>query len=173
MTIDPCTTTGLGATRRRTVSWHDPAVAAAAALTMSGIEYLRAIRRGRVAPPPVAGVVLIKLCEVEHGRVVFSCCPDESMLNTAGCVHGGVLCTLLDTVAGCALMSTLPPGKVSMSAEIKVSYLKAVRPDGRQLTAIGTVRKAGSRLGFAEGVVSDASGAVVATASSTLLVADL
>jgi hypothetical protein len=37
----------------------------------------------------------------------------------------------------------------------------------------GTVVKAGSRVGFAEGVVTDASGSVVATATSTLLVFDL
>jgi acyl-coenzyme A thioesterase PaaI-like protein len=35
------------------------------------------------------------------------------------------------------------------------------------------VIKAGSRVGFTEGVVTDASGAIVATASSTLLVFDL
>jgi acyl-coenzyme A thioesterase PaaI-like protein len=41
------------------------------------------------------------------------------------------------------------------------------------LTATGTVVKAGSRIAFTEGVVSAASGAVVATASSTLAVFDL
>ena len=57
--------------------------------------------------------------------------------------------------------------------EIKVSYLKAVRATSGLLTAVGTVVKAGSRVGFTEGVVTDASGAVVATATSTLLVFDL
>ena len=41
------------------------------------------------------------------------------------------------------------------------------------LTATGTVVKSGARVGFAEGVVTDANGALVATASSTLLVFDL
>ncbi|WP_445168301.1 PaaI family thioesterase [Mycolicibacterium sp. Dal123E01] len=63
-------------------------------------------------------------------------------------------------------------GKAYVSAEIKVSYLQAVYPDGRHVTAIGTGRKVGSRLGFAEGVVTGANGAVVATASSTLLGSD-
>jgi acyl-coenzyme A thioesterase PaaI-like protein len=35
------------------------------------------------------------------------------------------------------------------------------------------VVKAGSRVGFAEGAVTDASGAVVATATSTLLIFDV
>ena len=41
------------------------------------------------------------------------------------------------------------------------------------LTATGTVVKSGSRVGFTEGVVTDAGGAVVATATSTLLVFDI
>ena len=42
-----------------------------------------------------------------------------------------------------------------------------------RLTAVGTVVKAGSRVAFTEGVVTDESGAAVATATSTLLVFDL
>jgi uncharacterized protein (TIGR00369 family) len=84
-----------------------------------------------------------------------------------------VLCTLLDTVCGCALQTVLPQGKGYTSVEIKVNYVKAVRNGGGPLTAEGTVVKAGSRVGFTEGVVRDASGAVVATASSTLLVFDI
>jgi len=84
-----------------------------------------------------------------------------------------VVCTLLDSVAGCALHSTLPPGKGYTSVEIKVNYLKAVRAESGPLTATGTVVKAGARVGFTEGVVTDAAGDVVATATSTLLVFDL
>jgi uncharacterized protein (TIGR00369 family) len=74
---------------------------------------------------------------------------------------------------GCALHSTLPQGKGYTSVEIKVNYLKAVRASSGLLTAAGTVVKSGSRVGFTEGVVTDAAGSVVATASSTLLVFDL
>jgi uncharacterized protein (TIGR00369 family) len=69
--------------------------------------------------------------------------------------------------------STLPAGKGYTSIEIKVNYLKAVRIDTGPLTATGTVVKAGSRVGFTEGLVTDASGAILATATSTLLVFDL
>ncbi len=53
-------------------------------------------------------------------------------------------------------------------------FLKRVRHSGPQLFhRTGTVVKAGSRVGFTEGVITDAGGAVVATATSTLLVFDL
>jgi len=82
------------------------------------------------------------------------------------------VCTLLDSVAGSALHSTLPAGKGYTSVEIKVNYLRAVRLSRGLLTATGTVVKAGSWVGFTEGVVTDSSGTAVATASSTLIIFD-
>jgi uncharacterized protein (TIGR00369 family) len=67
----------------------------------------------------------------------------------------------------------LPTGKGYTSVEIKVNYLTSVRSTSGPLTATGTVVKSGSPVGFTEGVVTDASGAVVATAASSLLVFDL
>lgn len=157
----------------RTVTWHDPVRSAEHGLRMAGIDYLRAIRDGAIPPAPIAQLIQMDFVEVEPGRVVFTCTPDESAYNPIGAVHGGLVCTLLDSVAGCALHSTLPAGKGYTSVEIKVSYLKAVRAGSGRLTAVGTVVKAGSRVGFTEGVVTDESGAVVATATSTLLVFDL
>lgn len=172
MTTD--TTPGTwGEPRTRTVTWHDPASAAAQGLALPGLDYLRAMVDGVLPPPPIAGLLQMVLVEAEPGRVVFTCLPDESAYNPIGAVHGGLVCTLLDSVAGCALHSTLPQGRGYTSIEIKVSYLKPVRASSGTLTAVGTVVKAGSRVAFTEGVVTDASGAVVATATSTLLVFDL
>ena len=162
-----------GPERSRTVSWHDPSKPAEMGLQMAGIDYIEAMIAGKIPPPPISRLVQMDIVEAEPGRVVFTCTPDESAYNPIGAVHGGLVCTLLDSVAGCALHSTLPQGKGYTSVEIKVSYLKAIRATSGQLTAVGTVVKAGSRVGFTEGVVTDASGAVVATATSTLLVFDL
>ena len=140
---------------------------------MSGVDYLRAMVNGDLPQPPIAGLMEFDITEVEPGRVVFTCVPDESAYNPIGSIHGGVICTLLDSVTGCAVHSTLPQGKGYTSVEIKVNYLKAVRLSSGLLTATGTLVKAGSRVGFAEGVVTDASGTVVATASSTLLIFDV
>jgi uncharacterized protein (TIGR00369 family) len=162
-----------GEERSRTVTWHDPLVGAGQGLARSGLDYLQAMIDGELPPPPIAGLVQMDLVSAEPGRVVFTCRPDESAYNPIGAVHGGLVCTLLDSVAGCALHTTLPQGRGYTSLEIKVSYLKAVRATSGLLTATGTVVRAGSRVGFTEGVVTDESGAVVATASSTLLVFDL
>jgi uncharacterized protein (TIGR00369 family) len=156
--------------RSRTVTWDDPMVTAAGGLERSGLETLQAIRDGVLPPPPIAALMQFDIQEIEEGRVVFGCALDESVYNPLGVVHGGLVCTLLDTVAGCAVHSTLPQGLGYTSIELKVNYLRAVRADSGRLTAVGTVVKPGRRVAFADGQVLDAAGRLVATASSSLLV---
>jgi len=162
-----------GPQRSRTVTWFEPRPSTTKGLTMAGIDYLQAMVDGDLPQPPIGGLLQFEISNVAPGRVEFTCLPDESAYNPIGAIHGGLVCTLLDSVTGCAVHSTLPQGRGYTSVEIKVNYLKAVRLTSGALTATGTVVKSGSRIGFAEGIVTDASGAVVATASSTLLIFDL
>ncbi len=159
-----------GEPRSRTVTWYDPMVTAAGALERSGLETLQALRDGVLPPPPIVPLVQMDLVAVEEGRVEFSCLVDESVYNPIGVVHGGLVCTLLDTVVGCAVHSTLPRGTGYTSIELKVTYLRAVTAASGPLRAVGTVVKPGRRVAFAEGEVFDAAGRSVATASSSLLV---
>ena len=159
-----------GAPRSRTVTWHDPMITAAGALERSGLQTMEAIRDGVLPPPPIAMLVQMGITAVEEGRVEFTCAVDESVYNPIGVVHGGLVCTLLDTVAGCAVHTTLPAGFGYTSIELKVNYLRAVHATSGPLTAVGTVVKPGRRVAFAEGEVRDASGRTVATATSSLLV---
>jgi uncharacterized protein (TIGR00369 family) len=162
-----------GEPRTKTVQWYDPSIGAAQGLRMAGLDYLSAMLDGVLPPPPISGLMDFGLTEVEPGRAVFTCRPDESAYNPIGVVHGGLVCTLLDSVCACAVHTTLPLGKGYTSIEIKVSYLKAVTARSGLLTATGTVVKAGSRVAFSEGVVADESGTPVATATSTCLVFDV
>jgi uncharacterized protein (TIGR00369 family) len=162
-----------GAPRSRVVTWHDPGPSTARGLTMTGLDYLRAMIDGTLPPPPICQLMRLDIVSAESGRVVFTCEPDESAYNGIGVVHGGLVCTLLDSVAALALLSLLPQGRGCTSVEIKVNYLRAVRLGSGLLTATGTVIKAGYRIAVTEGVVAAASGAVVATAFSTLAVFDL
>jgi uncharacterized protein (TIGR00369 family) len=162
-----------GQQQSRTVTWHDPAPTVERGLSMPGIDYLKAMIARELPPPPMARLMQFDLVDVEPGKVVVTCEPDASMYNPNGAIHGGLVCTVLDSVAGLALLSTLPAGKGYTSIEIKVNYLKPVRLDAGPLSATGTVVKSGARVGFTEGVVTDASGKVVATATSTLLIFDL
>ena len=156
--------------RSRTVTWHDPMVGAAKATEMAGLDYLRAMISGEIPPPPIVALMNMDLVEAEEGRVTFTCEPNESHYNPIGTVHGGFVCTVLDSVAGCAVHSTLAKGLGYTSLEIKVNYLRAVTAASGVLTAVGIVTKPGSRVAFTDATIHDAQGRLVATASSTLLV---
>jgi uncharacterized protein (TIGR00369 family) len=170
---DTASTAAWGAEQSRLVSWRDPITTQAATASISGLAYWRAVADGHLPPPPIAELIQMRVVDVEDGRVTFAWTPDASMYNGLGVVHGGAVCTLLDTATGCALHTTLSEGIGYTSVEIKVNYLKAVTVASGPLTTVGTVVKAGSRIGFTEATVTDASGRLVATATSTLLVFDL
>ena len=156
--------------RQRTVTWQDPHLGAAQIPEMSGLDYVRAMIDGRVPAPPIAELMRMTISEAEVARVTFRCWPDESHYNPIGAVHGGLVCTLLDSAVGCAVQTTLPRGQGYTSVEIKVNYLRPVHAQLGEITCVGTVTKPGSRIAFAEGAVTDADGKLLATASSTLLV---
>ena len=156
--------------RSRTVTWEDPLVGAALAKTMSGLEYMQGLLDGSIPEPPIVNLMNMRPVAVEVGKVTFTCDPDESHYNPIGTVHGGLVCTLLDSVLGCAVQTTLPKGQGYTSLEIKISYLRPVMADTGQLTAVGIATKPGSRAAFADGTVHDSNGKLIATASSTLLV---
>ncbi|WP_169582745.1 MULTISPECIES: PaaI family thioesterase [Microbacterium] len=158
------------APRSRTVEWEDPAPPLAASRAMDGLTYLRALIAGELPPPPIARLLDFTLVSAEPGEAVFECEPREFHYNVLGVVHGGVACTLLDTVVGCAAHTTLPAGVGYTSIDLTVSYLRPILSTTGMLRARGRVVKGGSRVIFAEGVLEDASGTALATATSSLLV---
>jgi uncharacterized protein (TIGR00369 family) len=159
-----------GAPRSKTIEWHDPLVTAAAGAELSGIDFLRALRDGELPPPPIAVLFGFHPVEIESGRVVFECTPEESVYNPIGVVHGGLVCTLADTVAACAVHSTLPVGTVYTSIDLNVSYLRAVTKDSGTLRATGIVTKPGRRVSFCQAEIVDGHDKVVATATSSCLI---
>lgn len=160
-------------TRERSFTWSDPHETAAASRTMAGLDLMRALHDGSVPPPPVIDLVGISVTEVDEGRVVMSLTPAEYHYNPIGTMHGGILATLLDSVMGCAVHTTLPKGRGYTSLEIKVNYVRAVTNASGELSAEGKIVHAGNRSAVAEARVVDAKGRLCATASTTCLVFDL
>ena len=77
----------------------------------------------------MASVFGFAITDVEVGRVIFECTPDESAYNPIGVVHGGLVCTLADSVVGCAVQTTLDAGVAYTSIDLNVSYLRPVTVD--------------------------------------------
>lgn len=159
-----------GQTREKTITWQDPLATAQLGATMSGLEYLTAIAEGRLPGAPIGEHFGLRWESIARGEVVAVSEPDESLYNPIGMVHGGVAATMLDSVIGCAVHTTLPAGVGYSSVELKVSFLRAIHGDTGPIRATGRVVKEGSRIAFAEGEIRDSSGKLLATGSGTCVI---
>jgi len=158
------------AERSRSITWDDPKPPLAASRDLDGLAYLRALLAGTYPPPPISRLMNFWIVSAEPGEAVFECEPGEYHDNPLGMVHGGLACTLLDTVVGCAAQTTLPKGVGYTSIDLNVSYLRPITSGSGMIRATGRVVKGGQRVIFAEGMIEDAAGRALATATSSLLV---
>ena len=155
--------------RTRTYEWDDPAVSAAAVGHASGLEFLREVLAARLPAPPISATLDFTLDEVDEGRAVFSVTPGEEHYNPIGSMHGGVYATLLDSAAGCAVQSTLPPGMGYTSLDLSVKFLKRITVDTGRVRAIGTIISRGRQTALAEARLVDAKDRLLAHATSTCM----
>jgi uncharacterized protein (TIGR00369 family) len=159
--------------RTRTYTWGDPLETAAILGTRSGIDTLRAILAGEVPAPPIMHTLGMDPIEVSDGRVVATLTPREFHYNPLGTVHGGVLATILDTAAACAVHSTLPAGVGYTSLDLNLKFLRAVTEASGQLRCVGTVLQRGRRTALAEAKLTDGAGRLVAHATSSCLLLEM
>jgi uncharacterized protein (TIGR00369 family) len=94
----------------------------------------------------------------------------EFHYNPLGTVHGGVISTLLDTAAACAVHTTLAAGEFYTSVDLTVKFLRPVIVDSGLLTCEGTMIQRGRRTALAQAQLTDGAGSLVAHATSTCMI---
>ena len=140
---------------------------------LSGLEFLAAIRDGRLPAPPIAKLLGFDIVEIEKGRVVFAGTPGPEHYNPIGSVHGGYAATLLDSCMACAVQSTLPTGQGYTTLEFKINFVRALTDATGEVRAEGKVLAAGRRIATAEGRLVDGAGKLYAHATTTCLVMEI
>src|SRR5688500_13310978 len=65
----------------------------------------------------------LKLTSIEAGKISAELAIEQKHLQHKGFVHGGVVATMADVVAGFAAVSLVPDGYHVVTVELKVSYL--------------------------------------------------
>ena len=156
--------------RTRIFTWADPATMLARAPGRTGRELLEAMAAGEIPSPPVASMVDFASFEVVADTIVVTMRPQEFHYNPLGTVHGGVIATLLDTVAGCAVHLTLPAGQGYTSLDLDTKFLRPVTVASGTVRAVGRVVHRGSRVAHAEATLSDERGRMLATATSSCVI---
>jgi uncharacterized protein (TIGR00369 family) len=163
-----------GSDRSRVVTWADPAAGRAATAELTGLDIMRGIRDGRFAPPPMAALIGFACTVAEEGEIVMELEPREDLENLAGMLHGGAAATLLDTAMGAAAHTLLPVGWLSVTLDIKLTYLRPITLRSGRVRAIGRVLNRGRQTAYVEGEVRDGRDALCAHAvgNFSLIAAD-
>jgi uncharacterized protein (TIGR00369 family) len=161
MTADPFDS---NLTRRRTVEWQDAASVRAAAHGKPGLDIMRGIRDGTLPSPPIARLMDFHVAIAEPGAIVMELEPDESLQNPAGLIHGAVAAALLDTAMGATIHTLLPADKISVTLDLKITYLRPLTTASGRLRASARVLHLGGRTAYVEGELRDGAGELAAHA---------
>ncbi|HET7434771.1 MAG TPA: PaaI family thioesterase [Thermoanaerobaculia bacterium] len=139
--------------------------------TISGLEYMRRVAHGEFEGAPMVRHLGMRMTEVAEGRVTIVV--DEIRReheNGLGIAHGGLAATLLDTALSCAVNTVMPAGKIFTTLEMKINYIRAIRPADAPLSCSGHVVHAGAKTATAEGRIVDANGKLFAHGTVTCIV---
>ena len=160
--------------RSLTVNWEDPLAAYEEGKKLGKpIDYLRAIRDGRIPDPPIARLLGMRLAQVEEGEAVFELMPAEQHYNPIGVVHGGIAFTMLYSAMGCTVQTLLPAGKGYTTLEIKANLVRAITLKTGPIRATGRVIHLGGKTATAEARLEDAAGKLYAHGTSTCIILNL
>ncbi|WP_293898679.1 PaaI family thioesterase [Phenylobacterium sp.] len=118
-----------------------------------------------VAPDLQTALGQVRIVSLEPGRAIIEFQVAPHMCHSGGVAQGGFVCGWIDAAMAHAAIAQAPE-MTPMSLEMKVTYFAPARPG--LVIAEGWIERAGRATAFAEGRLTDANGAVLAKASSTL-----
>jgi uncharacterized protein (TIGR00369 family) len=122
---------------------------------------------GRAPMPPAARTLGLEVVDVDPGQATIELAftAPEDWTNPAGNVLGAFVAAMLYDTVGPALIATLEPDQFQSTLDLRVQFLRPVRP-GR-LAGHGRVLRREGDLAFLEAALTDGAGSTIATASAT------
>lgn len=131
-------------------------------------ERLRDIAAGKAEAIPYDRFMGFRLVSWDPEGAVVEADVDGRFDNPTGVLHGGVLMGLADSAMGLTVTGLLGPGEAGTNTDLQMRFLRPTK-QGRLRATARIVRK-GRRTMTLECDVTDASGKLVARASSQFLV---
>jgi uncharacterized protein (TIGR00369 family) len=159
----------MSGTQNHTVTWEeftDPPEW----MGLPGLERLRKALAAGAPRAPIAALMDIRLTGVEAGVARFDGWPGAQHVNPIGLVHGGFAATLMDAACWTAAQTTMNPGEVPTTMDLKVNFLRPITADSGRLICEGRVINRGGRMALTEAKVLDKDDNLLAHATSTLMV---
>lgn len=137
------------------------------ALKHRGLDLLLKMQSGEFPHPPFVETMGIEFITIEDGFAVFSMLPTFPYYNGLGCLHGGIISTLLDTAMGCAVQSKLLQGQTYTTLEFKINFLRPVFDHTGMIRAEGRLLHFGRTTATSEAKLFDERGKLYAFGTTT------
>lgn len=154
--------------------WRRPAPGAVLAdeiwSSQSGLEVMCGLIDGRLPAPPVTYLLGVAPVEASEGRAVFTLAASDWLTSPLGLLEGGVTACLAELALAGAVQTTVPAGTAYAPTDLRVQFLRPVPPDGRLLTAAGTVVHRGRTMATSRADVVNSDGKLVATATGSSVI---
>jgi uncharacterized protein (TIGR00369 family) len=152
--------------------WHEPARGGkfpAELFGLPGIDQLRLLIGGKVAPPPIGYLTGMRPTEVGMGSATFTMPITPWLRVPQGLVIGGVIAILADGPLGCAVQTILPPATKYTTSELSINMVRPV-PSSGDLIARGRLVHGGRLLALTEVYVTDDAGRLIAHGTSRCVI---
>lgn len=117
------------------------------------------------AQVPYADLLGLRFVSAERGTAVFALEMREELTRMGGILHGGALVSLMDTAAAFAVHTLLEPGGRTVTVDLTVHFLSPA--SAGRVESRATVLRQGRRVVILNVEATDASGALIATATMT------
>lgn len=124
------------------------------------------MKRFKFTDPPVAKLLGFRLVRRGRDSAVCAMQVKKQHVNMIGTAHGGILCDLSDAAMGFAFAARLGAGRIGVTVEFKINFLRPAFPTDR-LVARAKVLSGGKNLSYLECEIRNAAGRLVAKAAST------
>ena len=137
----------------------------------TGLDILRACITGELPAPPIAHLCGIQPREADEGRTVWTLPASEWLCSPVeGRLYGGAIAYIAGTALDGTYQTVVPADTAIAPVDLKVYFLRPVAPDGRDLTATGTLINRSRTVAVATSQVHDADGKLVAVAIGSALI---
>ncbi|RDI24853.1 uncharacterized protein (TIGR00369 family) [Rhodococcus sp. AG1013] len=137
----------------------------------AGLDIVDGIASERIARGPLAGLLDVRLTDVERGSLTATFAPRDWMSNYLGSIQGGILITAADLVNGLVAQTLTAIDQQYRILDLRIDFVRSPATDGPDIRAEAEVVRAGRRLALIESRLVDDSGQVLirAAASAQLL----
>jgi len=136
--------------------------------SLSGREIMNQIAAGEFVPPCYL-LMGLRGVETGDGVAILAMAKSPWLCNAFGVIYGGAIAYLADAAMIVATGSTVPAGTAFNTIDLKVNFLRPVRPERDELHAQAAVVHRGRTISLVNCDIIDAGGKLAARATSSFL----